>query len=90
MVTLKDPPPTLRPGLNATADITTDRKAKVLAVPIQAVVVRAGRQGGQGRSTPARRRPAEPESRPVAGREKGEEKDGVFVVDDRQGRSSGR
>ena len=39
-VTLKDPPPTLRPGLNATADITTDAQENVLAVPIQAVVVR--------------------------------------------------
>src|SRR5262249_33568137 len=38
--TLKDPPPPLPPGLNATADIETARKANVLAVPIQAVVVR--------------------------------------------------
>src|SRR5262245_26157220 len=40
VVTLKDPPANLRPGLNATVDITTARKAGVLAVPIQAVVVR--------------------------------------------------
>jgi len=40
VVTLKDPPPTLRPGLNATADITTAHRSDVLAVPIQAVVVR--------------------------------------------------
>jgi HlyD family secretion protein len=39
-VTLKDPPLSLRPGLNATADIETARKAGVVAVPIQAVVVR--------------------------------------------------
>src|SRR6266571_3655 len=39
-VTLKDPPASLRPGLNATADITTARKDAVLSVPIQAVVVR--------------------------------------------------
>ena len=40
-ITLADPPPAIRPGLNATADITTARKEKVLAVPIQAVVARA-------------------------------------------------
>ena len=39
-ITLKDPPPTLRPGVNATADITTARRENVLAIPIQAVVVR--------------------------------------------------
>jgi len=39
-VTLKEPPANLRPGLNATADITTARKENVLAVPIQAVVAR--------------------------------------------------
>src|SRR5438477_9497396 len=36
-VTLKNPPPSLRSGLNATAEITTNRKEKVLAVPIQAI-----------------------------------------------------
>jgi len=46
-VTLKDPPPTLRPGLNATADIVTARKASVLAVPIQAVVVRQVDEAGK-------------------------------------------
>ena len=39
-ITIKDPPPNLRPGLNATAEITTARREKVLAVPVQAVVVR--------------------------------------------------
>ncbi len=81
-VTLKDPPPTLRPGLNATADIVTARKASVLAVPIQAVVVRqvdeAGKvvdpasfgagaaETGTGDAPPTRRDLAE--------------KEGVFVV----------
>ncbi|HET7293848.1 MAG TPA: efflux RND transporter periplasmic adaptor subunit [Vicinamibacteria bacterium] len=46
-VTLKDPPPTLRPGLNATADIVTARKPGVLAVPIQAVVVRQVDKSGK-------------------------------------------
>ena len=80
MVTLKDPPPTLRPGLNATADITTDRRAKVLAVPIQAVVVRQIDKDGKV-VDPALPQAGEPENpnEPV-NRGKLEEKEGVFVV----------
>jgi HlyD family secretion protein len=81
-VTLKDPPPTLRPGLNATADIVTARKASVLAVPIQAVVVRqVDKEGkvvdpasfvqGQGEAGAA---DALPTKRDLA------EREGVFVV----------
>ncbi|HJS58567.1 MAG TPA: efflux RND transporter periplasmic adaptor subunit [Vicinamibacteria bacterium] len=79
-VTLKDPPPTLRPGLNATADIVTARKTSVLAVPIQAVVVRqvdkegkvvdpasfSSGEAGSGATLPTRRDL--------------DEKEGVFVV----------
>ncbi len=82
-ITIKDPPPILRPGLNATADITTARRTQVLAVPVQAVVVReVNKQGkvvdpnsGAGGGT-------EREGNTVAqgAREKGVEKDGVFVV----------
>lgn len=78
-VTLKAPPASLRPGLNATADVTTARKEKVLAVPIQAVVVRtldkAGKVVNPGVATAEAGEPAAP----VEG--KGEEKEGVFVVD---------
>jgi HlyD family secretion protein len=76
-ITLQDPPPTLRPGLNATADITAARKTGVLAVPIQAVVVRQVDEHGA---------PIDPDQdkdqpqKPV--RRRGEEKDGVFVVKD--------
>jgi HlyD family secretion protein len=76
-VTLKDPPPTLRPGLNATADITTARKDNVLAVPIQAVVVREINKQGKVMD-PAAVQAAETD--PVAPTEKGQEKEGVFVV----------
>jgi HlyD family secretion protein len=84
-ITVKDPPPNLRPGLNATAEITTATRKAVAAVPVQAVVVRevnkegkvvdpdaAGGGGG-----------AEREGNTVSSvaREKGVEKDGVFVVD---------
>src|SRR5262249_33869111 len=44
---LKAPPPSLRPGLNATADITTSKKEDVVAVPIQSVVVREVNKEGK-------------------------------------------
>ena len=76
-VTLKDPPATLRPGLNATADITTAEKKAVLAVPVQAVVVReVGRDGEV--LEPGGVQAAEGE--PKAARPRGEEKEGVFLV----------
>ncbi len=78
-VTLDDPPARLRPGLNATADIITGRKAQVVAVPIQAVVVRELGQDGKviEREEP---RPGAPGEVQAAPRAKGEERDGVFVV----------
>jgi HlyD family secretion protein len=80
VVTLKNPPLTLRPGLNATADITTDRKAKVLAVPIQAVVVRQIDADGKVVDPAQPGAPGEqPEGGPVR-QKKLEEKEGVFVV----------
>jgi HlyD family secretion protein len=77
-ITLKDPPASLRPGLNATADITAARKTGVLAVPIQAVVVRQVDEHG---------RPIDPDQdkekeQQKTVRRRGEEKDGVFVVKD--------
>jgi HlyD family secretion protein len=81
VVTLKNPPPTLRPGLNATADITTDRKAKVLAVPIQAVVVRQIDTDGKVVDPAQPGAPGEQqEGGPARPTKKLEEKEGVFVV----------
>jgi len=40
VVTLQEPPDTLRPGLSATAKITTASRAHVLAIPIQALTIR--------------------------------------------------
>ncbi len=80
VITLKEPPAALRPGLNATAEITTARKPGVLAVPIQAVVVRMVDQDGHViESSPAEGEKGGPGEAPT---EKGEEKDGVFVVKD--------
>ena len=79
-ITIKDPPANLRPGLNATADITTAKREKVLAVPVQAVVVREVEQGRQGRG-PRRH-----------GRAAGSEREGntVAQVSAREGRGEGR
>jgi len=76
-VTLKDPPPTLRPGLNATADITTVRKDSVLAIPIQAVVVREISKQGKVMDPAAVQAFVFDDG---ATPEKGQEKEGVFVV----------
>jgi HlyD family secretion protein len=76
-VTIKDPSPALRSGLNATAEITTARKEQVLAIPIQAVVVRALDKDGKV-IDPDALQAAEKNAGPPA--EKGEEKEGVFVV----------
>lgn len=40
VVTLDNPPASLRPGLTATADITTATREQAIAVPIQALVIR--------------------------------------------------
>jgi HlyD family secretion protein len=80
-VTLKDPPSSLRPGLNATADITTATREKVLAIPIQAVVVREVNKEGKivdPGSVQASDGPPAPAGE--TGRRKAEEKEGVFVV----------
>ena len=76
-VTIKDPSSALRSGLNATAEITTARKDKVLAVPIQAVVVRGVGKDGKVIDPEALQAS---EKDPNAAVEKGEEKEGVFVV----------
>jgi HlyD family secretion protein len=84
-IVLKDPPASLRPGLNATAEITTARRKDVLAVPVQAVVVREVGKDGKvidaGLDTSASA--SDGNTVTVAPRrEKGEEKDGVFLVRD--------
>jgi HlyD family secretion protein len=77
-VTIKDPSPALRSGLNATAEITTARKEKVLAIPIQAVVVRGVGKDGKVIDPDALQASEKEPGAPAA--EKGEEKEGVFVV----------
>jgi HlyD family secretion protein len=81
-ITIKNPPPNLRPGLNATADITTATRKNVLAVPVQAVVVREVDKKGkvvdpEGIGTEPGR---EGNTVQASVREKGKETDGVFIL----------
>jgi HlyD family secretion protein len=81
-ITIKDPPQNLRPGLNATADITTATRKDVIAVPVQAVVVReVNKEGKVVDPDAAGEQAREGDTVTQVTREKGEEKDGVFVVD---------
>jgi HlyD family secretion protein len=81
-ITLANPPASLRPGLNATADIEVARKQDVLAAPIQAVVVREVDKDGKVVDPDAVDKPGESTDNTVvqAGKAKLDEKDGVFVV----------
>jgi HlyD family secretion protein len=86
VVTIDNPPPNLRPGLSATAKITTATRQSTVTVPIQAVTVRMRREleemdpvakGGSGGDVTVS----------AKNKEKGkEELQGVFVV--RKGRAA--
>jgi HlyD family secretion protein len=82
-IVLKDPPPSLRPGLNAAADITTATREDVLAVPIQAVVVREVDEEGKVIDAGMGDANSDDDDNPTGSRRRGEEKDGVFVIEDR-------
>jgi HlyD family secretion protein len=77
VVTLTDPPPSLRPGLSCTAKIQTAHRNDVLTVPIQALAIRtqeeldAAEHPGSGVTLAA--------SRPETNAEK-KEIQGVFVI----------
>ena len=83
-VTIKDPPASLKPGLNATADITVARKESVVAAPIQAVVVREVNKEGKVVDPDDVGKAASETGNTVTvgGKAKTEERDGVFVVTD--------
>ncbi len=86
MVTLDDPPPGMRPGLSATAKITTATRQNAVTIPIQALTVRTRRQleeeelaskGGKGKA-----QSVSPQAAPTAkDKDKGkEEVQGVFLL----------
>jgi HlyD family secretion protein len=82
VVTLKDPPENVRPGLSTTAKIKTAEKKDVVAIPIQALAVRSRKDledaaknaKKNGNVTLAAPPP------PAAGDPKKDEVQGVFVV----------
>lgn len=85
VVTLTDPPPTLRPGLSATAKITTATRQNAVTIPIQALTVRMKREleepakGSQGKVQAAA--VADASAASAKDKEKGkEEVQGVFAV----------
>lgn len=80
VVTLENPPENLRPGLSATAKITTAAKQNALAIPIQALTIRTPdqlkeKEAGKGGSGSAQA--AAPQAPPSG---KPEEIQGVFKV----------
>jgi HlyD family secretion protein len=75
VVTLKDPPGNIRPGLSTTAKITTGTKSNALTIPIQALVLRdkddiEAQNNGKNKAQPVAESP----------NKKKEEIQGVFVV----------
>ncbi|HOT00293.1 MAG TPA: efflux RND transporter periplasmic adaptor subunit [Acidobacteriota bacterium] len=80
VVQLDNPPVQLRPGLSATAEITTAVKENILAVPLQAVVMREVELDGIGGVVhPWQKKDAKKEK--DAKKPKLVEKQGVFKVD---------
>ena len=82
-ITLKDPPANLKPGVNATADITTARRENVLAIPIQAVVVRELDKDGKIVDPEASPSPDQSQGNTdvKTAKSKNKESDGVFLVE---------
>ena len=78
VITLTDPPPNLRPGLSATAKITTGVAHDAIAIPIQALTMR------DKNDLEAQKNPGKPADKtaPVATTAKKENTDiqGVFVI----------
>ena len=78
VVTLQDPPEDLRPGLSATAKITTATRGNALTIPIQALTVRR-----QADLAPKDEKGAVQAAAPQADAAKGKDKQeiqGVFVI----------
>ena len=78
VVTLQDPPEDLRPGLSATAKITTATRGNALTVPIQALTVRR-----QADLIPANEKGSVQAAAPEAAKDKvkdNQEIQGVFVL----------
>jgi HlyD family secretion protein len=77
---LDKPPVTLRPGLSATAEITTAVKTDVLAVPLQALVMREVELGPLGNVVHDWQKDAKTKAADAKKKPKLVEKQGVFVL----------
>ncbi len=81
VVTLSDPPATLRPGLSTTAKITTASRSNALALPIQALTLRSKEQIDQQNNAPGSVHAASPAAADTAAKtKKGDDVQGVFVI----------
>ena len=81
VVTLTDPPATLRPGLSTTAKITTASRSNALALPIQALTLRSKEQVEQQNNAPGSVHAATPAAADAAAKtKKGDDVQGVFVI----------
>jgi HlyD family secretion protein len=82
VVTLQSPPPSIRPGLSATAKITTATRSNTLAIPIQALTIRRKidvlPQSRESQAVQA----SEPQEQ--ASKQDKEEMQGVFVLRNRK------
>jgi HlyD family secretion protein len=87
VVNLSDPPPDLRPGLSATAKITTAARNNVLTVPIQALSVRTKAQLAEEKTAPGSVHAAAP-AKETAAKDKNQDPkqdvQGVFVIRNRK------
>ena len=78
VVTLRDPPENLRPGLSSTAKITTATRSNIVTIPIQALVVRRPADLDSARSKSGAVEAAAPQ--PPASKSEKQEIQGVFVI----------
>jgi HlyD family secretion protein len=69
-IQIENPPPGVRPGFSASADIVTGSRMKALAIPIQAPVVR---------EKPAPKTASKSAAKPAAKKDKPEDEEGVYV-----------
>src|SRR5664279_2680827 len=76
VVTLTDPPPTLRPGLSTTAKITTATRDNAVTIPIQALTIR---QRGDLKDKDAKKSSNVQAASPEQAKSDKEELQGVFI-----------
>jgi len=86
VVTIDDPPPNLRPGLSATAKITSATRQNAVTVPIQAVTVRMRRELEENKDGNGKGKVQNDADLSAKERERGKEEiQGVFTI--RNGRA---